>query len=91
MKKYFLNNSFLRLHPKKTPITISKTFSFSLDNPDMPSKNEPSSPPPCSLPEIPKSHSENYKKDSSLRRQPMKDYRVFIPQSKISASRMMHI
>ena len=32
MEKYFSDNSLLKLHPKKPPVTKSKTVSFSLDN-----------------------------------------------------------
>ena len=40
--KYILDNSLLRLHPKKPTIAKSKSVSFSLDNPDIPSDNQPS-------------------------------------------------
>ena len=78
IEKNFWDNSLLRLHPKKPTITKSKSVS-SLDKPDIPSDNEPFAQPPCNLSEIPESHSENYNTgDTRLRRQPMKDYRVFI-------------
>ena len=41
MEKYFSDNSLLRLHAKKSTITKSKSVSFSLDNTDIPSTNEP--------------------------------------------------
>ena len=80
MEKYFSDNSLLKLHPKKPAITKSKTVSFSLDNPDIPSTDDLFPPPACSLCEIPENTSENYsKRNTRLRRQPVKDHRVFIP------------
>ena len=42
IQKHVLDNSLLRLHPKKPNIAKSKSVSFSLDNPDIPSDNQPS-------------------------------------------------
>ena len=70
---------------------MSKSVSFSLDNPDIPSISGPSLLPPCNLSEITDCNSEDYNtKDTRLRRQPTKDYRVFVPQSKTSALRTTH-
>ena len=81
----------LRLHPKKPTITKSKPVSFGLLNQDIPSTSEPSSLPTCNLSEMPECNSENYNtRDTRLRRQPMKDFRAFIPQPKISAPRTMN-
>ena len=92
MTKNFSDNSLLKLHPKKPTITKSKTVSFSLDNPDTPSTVDPLPPPPCSPSEIPKDTSENYNtRNTRLRRQRIKDYRVLIPPSKISASRRQNL
>ena len=80
MGKYFSDNSISRLYPKKPTITGSKFVSFSIDNPDIPSNNEPP-PPPCSLSEMPEENSENYKtRGTRLRKQSTKDYRVFTPK-----------
>ena len=80
MEKYFSDNSLLNLNPKKPTITKSKSVSFSLDNTDIPSTDDPFSLPPCSRSEIPENTSENYiARDTRLRRQPTKDYRVLIP------------
>ena len=88
MEKYFTDKSLLRLHPKKPTITKSKSVSFSLAIPDIPSTNDPSSPTLFSLSEIPESTLETYTtRDTRLRLQPTKDYRVSISKSKISASR----
>ena len=79
MDKYFSDNSLLKLHPKKPTITKSKTVSFSLDNPDTPLTDDPLPSPPCNLSEILENTSENYNtRNTLLRRQPIKDYRVFI-------------
>ena len=45
-EKNFSDNSLLRLYPKKPTITRLKSVSFSIDNPDIPSNNEP---PPATL------------------------------------------
>ena len=88
MAKYFSDNSLLKLHPKKPTIAKSKTVSFSLDNPDIPSTDDPLPSPPCNLSETPEHTSENYTtRNTRLRQQPTKDYRVFILPSKISAQR----
>ena len=91
MQKYFSDISLLKLHPTKPQFTKSKTVSFSLDNIKVPSTDD--LPPPnyrvicLKYPNT----SENYTTQiSRLRRQPIKDYRVFIPQSKTSASRTAH-
>ena len=87
MDKYFSDNSLLKLRPKKPTITKSKTVSFSLDNPNTPLTDDPLPSPHCTLSGIPENNSENYNtRNTRLRRQPIKDYRVFIPPSKISAS-----
>ena len=92
MAKYFSDNSLLKLHPKKPTITKSKTVSFSLDNSNTPLTDDPLQPPTSSLSEIPENTSENYNtRNTCLRRQPLKDYRVFIPPSKISASRTQNL
>ena len=92
MAKYFSDNSLLLLHLKKPTITKWKTASFGLDNPDIPLIDDPLPPPPCSWSEIPENTSENYiTRNTRLRRQPVKDYRVFIPPSKISASRTQNL
>ena len=91
MEKYSSDNSLLKFHPMKPPLTKSKTVSFSLDNLEVPSTNDLPPQLTGSLSEIPEHTSENYTtRNSRLRRQPIKDYRVFIPQSKISASRTAH-
>ena len=88
MEKYFSDTSLLRLYPKRPPVTKTKSVLFSLDHPDTQSNNESSPPTPCSLSEIPEDTSENYNtRNPRLRRQPIKDYRVFIPPSKISTTR----
>ena len=90
MEKYFSDNSLLKLHPPKPPLTKSKTVSFSLDNLEVPSTNDIPQPP-RNLSEIPEYTSKNYTtRNSRLRRQPINDYRIFIPQSEISASRTTH-
>ena len=59
----------LRLHPKKPTITESKSVSFSLDDPDIPSTSEHS---PRNFSEIPDCNSEDYyTRDARLRRQPI--------------------
>ena len=84
MEKYFSDNSLLRLHPKRPPITKPKSVWFGLDSPDIPS-NRSLPPAPCSLTEILESTSENYTtRNTRLRRQPIKDYRIFIPPFKVS-------
>ena len=69
METYFLDNSFLKLHPKNPPLTKSKTVSFSLDTLKVPSPQLTSNPS-----EIPEHTSKNYTtRNSRLRRQPIKD------------------
>ena len=88
MGKYFSDTSLLRLRPKQSITSTKKSLSFSLDHPDTPSESNELPPVPCSLSEIPEDTSENYNlRNSRLRRQPIIDYRVFIPPSKISTSR----
>ena len=92
MDKYFSDNSILKLHPKKPTITKSKTVSFSLDTQNTPFTDDPLPSPPCNLSEIPDNTSENYNiRNTRLRRQPIKDYRVFIPPSEISALRTQNL
>ena len=91
MEIYFSDNSLLKLHPKKTTLKKSKTVSFSLDNLKVHPPDDLPHQPPCNPSEKPEHTSENYTtRKSRLRRQPIKDYRVFTPQSKISASRTTH-
>ena len=91
MEKYFSGISLLKLHPKKPPLTKSKSVSFSLDNLNVPSTDNLPPQLPCNPSEIPEHTSENYiTRNNRLRRQLIKDYRVFIPQSKISAPRKTH-
>ena len=49
MEKHFSDNSLLRLHTKKPTITKSKSVSFCLDKPNIPSTKKPSPSPPCNL------------------------------------------
>ena len=88
MAKYFSDNSILKLHRTKRPLTKSKTVSFSLDNLEVPSTDDFTPPQlPGNLSELPEHTLENYTtRNSRLRRLPIEDYRVFIPQSKISAT-----
>ena len=80
MEKYFSDISLLKLHPKKSPRTKSKTVSFSPDNLKVPSTDDLPQLP-CNPSERPEHTSENYTtRNSRLRRQPIKDYGVFIPQ-----------
>ena len=92
MEKFFSDNSLLKLHPKKLSFTKSKSVSLSLDNLRIPSTDDLPSPQlPFNPSEIPENTSDNYTtRNSRHRRQPINDYRVFIPQSKISASRTTH-
>ena len=85
MEKNFSDNTLL------PTINTSKSVSFSLDNPDIPSKDASSPLPLCNLSEIHKSNSKNYNtRDTRPRRQSMKDYRAFLPQSKISDAFLTH-
>ena len=83
MEKYTFktDNSHLKLHPTKPKLTKSKTVSFSLDDLEEPSTDGLSPQLLCNPSEIPEHTSENYTtRNNRLRRQPIKDYRVFIPQ-----------
>ena len=91
MEKPFSDNSLSKLHPTKPPLTKSKTVLFSLDNLEVPSTYDLPPKSPSNLSETPEDTSENYtSRNSRLRRQPIKDYSVFISQSKSSASRTTH-
>ena len=90
MEKYFSDNSLLRLHLKNR-LSLSQNLSCLVETTQTYHPQMSPFPPPCSFSEIPESHSENYNtRDTRLRRQPMKEYRVFIPQSKIWAARTTH-
>ena len=93
MEKYFSNNSLLKLNPKKPPLTKSKSVSFFLDNLNVPTTDNLPPQLPFNPSEIAEQTSEKYtSRKNRLRRQPIKDYRVFfIPQSKIPASRTTQI
>ena len=81
MEKYFSDNSFLKLHPKKPPLTKSRSVSFSLDNLNVPSTDNFPPQLPCNPSEIPEHTSKNYtRRNNRLRRPTIEDYRVFIPQ-----------
>ena len=91
MDKNFSDNSHLKLHPTKPQLTKSKTLSFKLDNLKVPSTDDHPPQLPSNLSEIPDHTSEKYTtRNNRLRQQPVMNYRVFIPQSKISTSRITH-